>query len=339
MTQIRTEPRPCCALCGKKGSSLYAGLPDRLFGVSGLWNMKRCTASDCDLIWLDPAPVEDELYKAYADYYTHPIVLNRKTISPLRRFCHKTERAYVQRRFGYPSVPSGFLSRFLGSLFFRWHSEGGGTFAGYRPKGRLLDLGCGAGAYLLEMQSLGWEVEGVDFDPAAVAAAKVHGLNVRSGCLEDQRYPSGSFDVIMMFHVVEHLPRPIETLKEVLRVLKPGGELFLFTPNTKSLGHRLFGAHWRGLEPPRHLHLFSAASLRRTLLMAGFGDISIRPQIGNSLIYHSFLSCIGSSSVSPTILARLSARFLARSAAALQLCLLPVLPSVSDCLAVVATKS
>jgi 2-polyprenyl-3-methyl-5-hydroxy-6-metoxy-1,4-benzoquinol methylase len=339
MTQIRTEPRPCCALCGNRGSSLYAGLKDRLFGVSGLWDMKQCTASDCDLIWLDPAPVEDELYKAYTNYYTHLLVLNRKTTSSFRRFCAKTEHAYVRWRFGYPSAPSGFLSRSIGSLFFRWHSEGGSTFARYRPQGRLLDLGCGAGAYLLGMQSLGWEVEGIDFDLEAVAAARVHGLNVRSGCLEDQRYPSGSFNVIMMNHVVEHLTHPIETLREVLRVLKPGGVLLLFTPNTESLGHRLFGAHWRGLEPPRHLHLFSAASLRKALLMAGFENISIRPQIGSSLIYHSCLLCLGRNGVPTTALTRLSAHVLARSAAAVQLCLLPVSRSVSDCLAAVAAKS
>jgi SAM-dependent methyltransferase len=130
--------------------------------------------------------------------------------------------------------------------------------------------------WLSTMRDLGWRVEGVDFDPAAAAAAAARGLAVRCGSLERQAFPDATFDAITMSHVVEHLPDPLQTLTECARILKPGGRLILWTPNTASLGHHLLKQCWRGLEPPRHLHLFSPASVRALLEKAGFPRISVR---------------------------------------------------------------
>ena len=69
--EIRTYLCPDCALCGVKGEPLYQDLKDRLFGVPGKWNLKKCPNPDCGLIWLDPMPLEEDIGKAYIRYYTH----------------------------------------------------------------------------------------------------------------------------------------------------------------------------------------------------------------------------------------------------------------------------
>src|SRR5206468_4239492 len=123
--------------------------------------------------------------------------------------------------------------------------------------GRLLEIGVGSGQMLAAMRTHGWQVEGVDLDPAAVRNAQAKGLPVKLGTLEEQNYPDCSFDAIVMSHVIEHVPAPVSFLNECRRVLKPHGRLVLITPNSDSLGHRLYDRNWRGLEPPRHLHIFN----------------------------------------------------------------------------------
>jgi len=137
-------------------------------------------------------------------------------------------------------------------------------------RGRLLDVGCGSGGFLAEMRSLGWDVRGVEPDPSAVRVARKRwGLDVACGTLEAGRFREGSFDVVTLSHVIEHLPDSIGTLRECGRVLAPDGRLVVVTPNIESLGHRAFGSFWRGLEVPRHLQLYSPRALRRSAERAG----------------------------------------------------------------------
>jgi SAM-dependent methyltransferase len=120
------------------------------------------------------------------------------------------------------------------------------------------------------MQAFGWEVQGVEVDPDAVAAARARGVSVRKGTLEQQAFPAEYFDAVHSAHVLEHLHDPFRLLRECYRVLKPGGTLVLLTPNVRSLGHREFGAAWLGLDPPRHLMLFSMEALISAARQSGF---------------------------------------------------------------------
>jgi len=111
---------------------------------------------------------------------------------------------------------------------------------------------------------------GVEPDPEAVKGAQAEfGLNVFHGTLEEACLQSGYFDAITMNHVIEHLADPVGTLKECCRVLKPGGELVIVPPNIVSLGHKIFTRGWGGLEPPRHLYLFSPGTLSACAQRAG----------------------------------------------------------------------
>lgn len=144
---------------------------------------------------------------------------------------------------------------------------------------RLLDVGCGGGALLARMRSRGWEVEGIDIDEAALGVARAAGVPVTSATLEElaEENPLRRFDVITLDHVLEHLHDPVASLREARRLLRPGGILWLATPNLAALGHRTFGRSWMPLDPPRHLVLFSPGALARALAAAGFARPVIQP--------------------------------------------------------------
>jgi SAM-dependent methyltransferase len=134
----------------------------------------------------------------------------------------------------------------------------------------LLDVGCGDGLLLQNLRALGWDVEGVEPDATAAEAARARGITVFNGSIEDARLPAQKFAAVTMSHVIEHLPDPARTLAEVRRVLRPGGQLVVMTPNASSILHRVFGRDWFPLDPPRHLLLHSPTSLNRLLDQAGF---------------------------------------------------------------------
>jgi len=271
----RDGPRTCripgCPVCGASGTTLYDDLADHLFGAPGLWRMVRCSGSACGLLWLDPAPLPGDLELAYESYYTHA----QAAVRPLavRTILRWVKEGHYATRFGYV-VRGVAVKRLLAfALLARPH------FAEWLdnlimrlppcPGGRVLDVGCGEGRTLEQLRDLGWQVEGVDFDSRAVRNAETRGIPARLGTLADQHYPDSSFDAVIHRHVLEHVPDPVALLAECRRVLKPDGRLVLLTPNAKSLGHARFGADWRGLEPPRHLQVFTPDALRRAAETAG----------------------------------------------------------------------
>jgi SAM-dependent methyltransferase len=138
---------------------------------------------------------------------------------------------------------------------------------------RVLDIGCGNGDWLALIQETGWQAGGVEPDAIAAAQARDRGFDVRSS-VEDWLDSPGSFDFVTMSHVIEHVHDPISLLRAAYDLLRPGGRIFLATPNIDAIGHSLYGRHWRGLEPPRHLVLFNRTSLSAALSRAGFSRVS-----------------------------------------------------------------
>jgi SAM-dependent methyltransferase len=140
------------------------------------------------------------------------------------------------------------------------------------PPGRVLDLGCGDGTRLARLAAAGWNPIGVDMDRNAVEAARRSQVGeVRLGTVHDVGPPS-SFDAVVMFHVLEHVDDPLATLVRARQLLRPGGLLSITTPNADSWLHRIYGARWRGLEPPRHLQIFTPSGLGELLGEAGFRE-------------------------------------------------------------------
>ena len=270
VNHIRRESRPTCCLCGALGSPLYQGLRDRYFAAEGMWNIKRCQNAACGLLWLDPTPAKQDLVKAYSSYYTHTD-LRAPDESHLRSFKRAVRAGYLAYRYGYDNGGA----RWMGLLAYLAPLRRAGLDFSvmYVPQisdGRLLEVGCGSGDMLKDMADLGWQVEGIDLDPAAVENSRRKGLNVRMGSLEEMGYRANWFDLIIMSHVIEHVYDPFLLLTECRRILKSGGRLVLVTPNVGSMGHRIYRSSWFHLDPPRHLRLFTVDSLTTLLQSAGF---------------------------------------------------------------------
>lgn len=250
-------------------------LTDCLFNAPGSWDISRCPNRECGLMWLNPMPRKDDIHRAYRTYYTHEQPLNNQT----------------QIRINLNSYRKYILKLFLHlTPIYRERENFNRMYLEKIKPGRLLGVGCGSGARLAYLASMGWSVEGQEVDPLSAEAAKKHGIIVHLGELDSLNLPAKSYNAVVMNHVIEHVHEPLKLLKECHRLLAPGGTIISITPNINSCGHRVFKAHWRGLEPPRHLFLYNQKSLQQLAQMAGFQNSQTWTTSANA--HHFFLeSC------------------------------------------------
>lgn len=274
------EPVANCPVCGADTREfLHEDLTDRVFFCApGKWNMYRCQS--CAGAYLDPRPTFETIGLAYQRYFTHNDAPSFSSLSFLRKLRRRLANGYRNHRYGTRDYPASILGILAASLM----PNGRATIdAGMRhlprrhANERLLDLGCGNGAFLLRARSAGWDVVGVDLDPKAVEAACSQGLDVRLGGVEELDPADEQFDVITLAHVIEHVHHPVELLRACYRLLKPGGVLWIDTPNIASEGCWLFGANWLHLDPPRHLVLFNLESMCGALSASGFAETEVQP--------------------------------------------------------------
>ena len=267
-----------CPVCGDLlRHILYSGLRDQLFSCApGEWMLHRCEA--CGSAYLDPRPSPETIHIAYKNYFTH--LDSGIPIGGLNRLRKALGNGYLNHCYGtheYPAIALGkWVTRLLPGRRALLDAE-----MRHLPRvsegRRLLDLGCGNGKFLTLARSGGWDVLGVDPDPEAVVVARSRGLDVRLGGVEVLNSMADAFDMITLSHMLEHVHDPHSVLRSCYRLLKRDALIWIETPNLEALGHVRFGAHWRGLEPPRHLVLFTHSSLQQLLESIGFVDIQIQP--------------------------------------------------------------
>ena len=270
------EAVDACPVCGEvERASLHRCLTDQVFAIAGgRWDLHRCTA--CGAAFLDPRPAPHALMRAYGDgYYTHgatPTAGEDSSDGPVSLRV-RTQYAYVNRRYGYALQPTARMGLALAYLNPRWRASAARIYRHLRmpyPGATLLDVGCGAGDFVADARAAGWDAAGIDPDPAAVASGNARGLPISTRSLAEVAATSaGSFDAVTMAHVLEHVADPVELLALARTVLRPGGMLWLATPNLDSRGHRRFGRSWMHLDPPRHVVLFGAHALDLALARAG----------------------------------------------------------------------
>jgi SAM-dependent methyltransferase len=144
-------------------------------------------------------------------------------------------------------------------------------------KGRLLDVGTAAGAFLAAAKARGWQAEGCEPNRwMADWGSRHYGVVIRAGELFDQEYPPGSFDVVTLWDVVEHTPDPARVVRRIGELLKPGGLLIVNYPDRGSWIARMLGRRWPFLSSV-HLYYFTRATLARMLETYGFEVAQQRP--------------------------------------------------------------
>lgn len=213
---------------------------DRLHGLPGSFPVVRCL--NCKSSYLVRRPAD------LASYYPADSYAAYEGAGMNRHYSRAPGRGYGLRR----------RRELLRSL-----KPGGGT---------LLDVGCGTGDFLVVMRDRpDWRVEGLEpSSDASRYAREVRGLSVRQGMLPLSDLPGHYYDVIMMWHVLEHIPDLVAALEEVRRLLRIGGLLVVAIPAVDSLEANLFGQYWAGYDVPRHLVAFSRSSLRDFLIRSGY---------------------------------------------------------------------
>ncbi len=151
------------------------------------------------------------------------------------------------------------------------------------PPGRLLDVGSGTGDFLRQVRSRGWEVTGTELSPAGTEMARAHGIEIMQGEIWEAGLPSGAFDIVTCWHVIEHATDPRRMLTEIHRILRPGGWLILATPNLEDHIFRVAYRLARGRRPhlyePNerevHLFVFSPPTLRRLAVSIGYERVTL----------------------------------------------------------------
>lgn len=149
--------------------------------------------------------------------------------------------------------------------------------AGAAGRGRLLEIGCGAGNFLLQASRRGFDVTGVEYSPFACERARqtLGGTGrVLQGEIDVVAGEPGYYDVCVLCDVIEHVRRPAHFLGQVVAALRPGGLLLVVTPSTSSWSARIMRSRWMELKP-EHLYYFSPATLTRQLSQAGFEGIKL----------------------------------------------------------------
>lgn len=256
---IDTTPTGCCIVCGGSAWREEGRAQDYEYETcSNWWAFQSCEA--CGHVQMDPLPAASALSTIYPpDYYSYVM---DQSIHPLARWA---KGLLDRRKFG------SILSRLS------------------RPARSYLDVGCGDGRYLQLMIDAGADrhrVHGVELDARAVDKARAAGLQVSHCRIEDARQlQPGSFDLITMFHVIEHVARPDEVVRRMHELLGSGGILALETPNFDCLDARLARRrYWGGYHAPRHWHLFTTRSLVRLLSDCGLVVERVSYQTGHAFL-------------------------------------------------------
>jgi len=194
----------------------------------------------CRLTFRDPMPTAAQLADIYKTHYKESNIVGQSTNQESGAFA------------------TGAYAEFLDKHFLK-------------AKSRLLDVGAGTGVLVEAFRQRGIVAEGVEFS----AEARQHCSQFRGfDLIEDiNSLPESAFDVVTMIEVIEHLSDPVGDLRSIIRRLRPGGVLFLTTPNLKGLRARIQGGSWREAQKLFHLTLFEASTLRAMLGKVGFSDI------------------------------------------------------------------
>jgi SAM-dependent methyltransferase len=246
---------PSCDLCGHAGQRKLFPVKDRRYGGPGEFQLVECES--CELRYLSPRPIASTIHAWYPDDYRAYRTPQRSPLDGVKDFFDELWNSYLSR----------FLSDSYPIYFF---AERASQFARPGQPPRILDVGCGSGYKLGYLaRHGGWQTHGVDFNAQAVENARASGADAHLATGDRLPFADNYFDAVMSWHSLEHHYSPSATMREVMRVLRPGGYGIIAVPSGDSLGLRIFRSYWGPLEAPRHLYHFSKQTLTRLMEETG----------------------------------------------------------------------
>ena len=226
-----------CPICGSSAATLLFQRPPDNDPGGRVFSILRC--GTCRVEWLDPFPTEEELDTAYGSGYYERHSPDEGAAGRLRRMAWDLEIRPLKSRL--------------------------------KQGVRVLEVGCGTGELLAIMRRRhGAVVQGIERSEDAIAACKAKGIPVHAGSLGDVPVEEHGVDVIIMRHVLEHVPSPRDLLARAHSLLAPGGALLLTVPVTGGWDQRAFKDRWEGYRIPEHLLHFPSEVVESLLNDAGF---------------------------------------------------------------------
>lgn len=228
-----------CPWCGSPTENSYLDVKDYFLSKE---DFKIFSCPQCGLLFTSPRPAPDVIGKYYQSeaYYSH----------------QQNNKGFIPK-----------IYEFVKSFNVKNKTN---MAIGGLPQGRLLDIGCGVGDFLVSVKKHGWEVDGIEPSTDAKTIAKTRlGFVPKDpsaySSLDDQ-----SFDVITMWHVLEHIDDLHFQTSQLVRLLKPGGRLVIALPNFQSFDCQYYKNVWAAWDVPRHLNHFSPDTLRSIITSVGF---------------------------------------------------------------------
>ena len=213
-----------------------------------------CQAEETEVVWPAPRPQPFHLERCRRCQ----LVFTVPRLNPDEMLAYYDDRYYGKNNVRFGPV----FERLVGWCRRRRADK----ICQFVPRGRVLDVGCGRGHILANLRDRGWKVQGVELNEPAVRHARdVLGLDVRVESFDAARFPAEHFDVVILWHVLEHLTDINAVLSGCARILRPGGLLAISVPNIDSWQATLTGNQWFHLDLPRHYHHFSEQWLRNNL--------------------------------------------------------------------------
>lgn len=268
----------CTALCnicgGREHRFLWKG-KDRFYHLEGSFNLFRCEG--CGLIFVHPFLSDEALAKYYPqNYYSYEAAAPAG--SGAARNGSKT--AYYLRH------PFKAANAIVYSKLLKQNAR-----VSLPAGSEVLEIGCGDGAFLIGMRQQGCRVWGVDISEAALGRLKKAAPDTTAYCgnVWNAGFPAKHFDLIHLSHVVEHVPDIRSLAAELVRILKPGGQVSVQVPNSASLTPKLFGPIWIHQDTPRHVYVFSRKNLARFFQDKGLHVLKSRTLENSFSILGSFV--------------------------------------------------
>ncbi|MGE5329734.1 MAG: class I SAM-dependent methyltransferase [Deltaproteobacteria bacterium] len=248
-----------CSICNSQKCNSYLNLYDDRYGFEGNFLLFKC--SNCKHKFLNANFSPEQITQLYTKYY------------PRANFD-------IDRYLPYKEV-KGIKAWLNGeySSAFRWVPQ----------NVSILDIGCGFGESLGYHHSRGCDAYGIEADENILKVAERFGYNIKVGVFEAEQYETDFFDYVTLDQVIEHVANPVEFLKDIATVLKPGGVVIISTPNSEGWGARIFGKYWINWHTPYHIQFFSIISIENVAKQAGLSLEKVKTITNSEWLFYQWI--------------------------------------------------